>query len=650
MTRNQEVAPYASDLLIILGMVLAVNLPYFSPRSVPVHDTMQNFDIFYFFYNNFFWHGALPLWLPYGNFGWPSDFVQLVYLSPNNYLWGFLGALLRVKDALLLFKLSILADQCLSAIGVWLLSSLLFRRRDTRLLTGLAAAGCVVWYAQVSHNFRAYYLFPLAAYFLFNFFRKARFSYLALAGLTMTAQLMGGGAYYLCLWFFVFTLMVGVMSFNQGSAWRRAFSAAGRKDIAWTVLWGLMACFLAYFVRHSMAPPSMATEGRDPATGKVLLDNFLTYGRSARLKTVIADFISGRPTHLPYGSGRDNSVYVGLLTVVFFAWGVLRVRSREFLALLTGLGALVWLSLGGTFARMVYHFPLMAYYRHIGLVYGAVKILLIFCAGFGWEDFWAGRHVRWGPWVCLGVLAVDLLAFQDRVFQESYRLAQASDVFDVHPLAFQDMRLERASDPRQIDALKVSLYPGLATYAVAYDFAQFDPCRSAFRTDQMSPWARTVSGDGVITACGSPKIRFVPRAAFASSDSQAAERIRLSDPKETTVLSGEAGPAGGSTRVTASQQILAFAPDRLTLKADVRSSPGAWLVYSDAYHPGWSARVNGAARPIHRSDLAFKAVWLDPGASLVELAYRPAIGVRLSSVLALLGIAVACAVPLCLLI
>jgi len=54
-----------------------------------------------------------------------------------------------------------------------------------------------------------------------------------------------------------------------------------------------------------------------------------------------------------------------------------------------------------------------------------------------------------------------------------------------------------------------------------------------------------------------------------------------------------------------------------------RAQPG-WLVLTQAWYPGWKARVNGVERPIVRANYAFGAVQLDAGESAIALDYEPA--------------------------
>ncbi len=71
-----------------------------------------------------------------------------------------------------------------------------------------------------------------------------------------------------------------------------------------------------------------------------------------------------------------------------------------------------------------------------------------------------------------------------------------------------------------------------------------------------------------------------------------------------------------------------------------RTNPG-WLVISQAWYPGWKARVDGIERPFVRANFAFGAVKLEAGTSRVELDYEPK-SVIVGALVTLVG-ALACA-------
>jgi hypothetical protein len=95
------------------------------------------------------------------------------------------------------------------------------------------------------------------------------------------------------------------------------------------------------------------------------------------------------------------------------------------------------------------------------------------------------------------------------------------------------------------------------------------------------------------------------------------------DPRTTVLVAGDfPTSAPAATLPGESVQVVAYAAERVVLRADVRSP--ALLVLADAYFPGWQATVDGAAAPILRANLMFRAVALEPGTHEIIFSYAPA--------------------------
>lgn len=69
-------------------------------------------------------------------------------------------------------------------------------------------------------------------------------------------------------------------------------------------------------------------------------------------------------------------------------------------------------------------------------------------------------------------------------------------------------------------------------------------------------------------------------------------------------------------------RIVRYDPERVVMATPGAASGGV-LVLSDAWFPGWQARVDGRGVPVLRVDHALRGVALPPGAHTVELSYRP---------------------------
>ncbi len=382
-------ASFDLRLALLLLIVAALNLPYLPDRVVPVHDTFYNFANFHIFYSELFFHGDLPRWYPYGTFGLPSDFEQAASLSPFSYLAGLAGWLLGVRDALLLFKLAALGEQLAFVFGVYVLARRLFPTPDTALLLGLAAAGSVVWTVQQWWDLRLYALLPLVLFFVVRFLETRRPVELWLAGITGVAWALGTTPYAVPLQALVvlgFALVAGGRELPRALA---SLASPTRANLIGLGTFLAAAIAWIWFVSHALDHTSLHAPDRDPLTGTVDLATFRSYGGNANLVVVLNSLLFGWPLRFQWGSSGDNSFYFGLLPVAGLAIALARERSRPFLGLVLTAVALIALSLGGAFATLVYYVPGMGYFRHVGLVYGLVKALLLVAAGYGIERLWA---------------------------------------------------------------------------------------------------------------------------------------------------------------------------------------------------------------------------------------------------------------------
>ena len=79
--------------------------------------------------------------------------------------------------------------------------------------------------------------------------------------------------------------------------------------------------------------------------------------------------------------------------------------------------------------------------------------------------------------------------------------------------------------------------------------------------------------------------------------------------------------AGGTTASRTAARIEVDEPERVVVTASADAP--AWLVLTDTWFPGWTARVDGAAVPIARANHAFRAVALPAGTHRVEFTFRP---------------------------
>lgn len=146
-----------------------------------------------------------------------------------------------------------------------------------------------------------------------------------------------------------------------------------------------------------------------------------------------------------------------------------------------------------------------------------------------------------------------------------------------------------------------------------------------------APTSRGLAEDPVLMraiGCQSPKLFLTSQVRVARDLDEAAEMIKTSQDFDTLpVLFSET-----DVPIELLQQknvqpsslgrlfVTAFSANTLNVNAQVTSPGGGWLMYLDAYHPGWRVTVNGQAREIVTANLAFKAVRLEAGMN--EVAFR----------------------------
>ncbi len=108
------------------------------------------------------------------------------------------------------------------------------------------------------------------------------------------------------------------------------------------------------------------------------------------------------------------------------------------------------------------------------------------------------------------------------------------------------------------------------------------------------------------------------------------------DPSEEAIVeSREPAPrANGSGSV----EVVSYSATNVKLR--VHASTASFLVASDAYYPGWEARIDGQPVELYITDVAFRGIRVPPGDHAVEMRFRPVILYR-SAVISGLSLAAA---------
>ena len=158
-----------------------------------------------------------------------------------------------------------------------------------------------------------------------------------------------------------------------------------------------------------------------------------------------------------------------------------------------------------------------------------------------------------------------------------------------------------------------------------------------------------------------PRIRLTNRVLYAQNASAAEQLLRSGnfDQETITVIEDSRHPLPEFTGRNSKSEspdiennpslghttLVSYAPEYIQIKANVKQP--SYLILTDAFYPEWGARIDGQSQPIVPAQLAFRAVYLEPGLHDIEFYYqRNAFhwGLLISSSGLLLGI-VLCLIP-----
>jgi len=739
------------DLAMLALLVLVLDQFYAGVRVLPTQETAQAFQGFHYFYNQFFHTGEIPRWTPYGTFGAPTGFWQLLLLTPANYVCMIVGRWLGTENVLGLFKLSLLMEQFILLVGLYKLARLLYASRLAVFMVCAGTLGTVVWCCQVWSYLRVYYLLPLMLFFLLRFFERGRGWYFWLTGATVVVSLMGNPPFYALLWLVVLGVTAGVLTLRERSAWRSLVRPSAGNLFTFSGFL-LLAAAWGGVLAYSLARMRVGPQSLDEFVAR--LPGVATTARHKGwcLHHLFRMFVFSWPVHVYWSKTLENTVYLGLLPLPLGIYAVGRVRDARFWALGASALVLLWIA--------AHHAPSdgssteagFSALADVGRLTGLARVLILMCAGFGLQEllrrgrpghvvcmvlaafflhdllkdrfvlaglempmnlagfgwlkravwfitFWTrtslaglmaacavagvvvlkaisawrrwcgGSGVAMGPAVrrlavgVVGFYLLDVVLFQIVVAYTVPQVALAHDPrhvsLKVAPLLFPVQKKDRPLGERSWLAMwlmKAALSP-YTPDEMTYGFAQYD-ARAAYsdlllwsagpkrlfqarghRPKNDPAFARVLGWSG-------SKFRLMTNTIFVPSAERATEIIRSERTLDRVLIlrdgpPGEevrAGPTAAS-RKAGEVRLLEGSANRVAVEAEVTADGPTWLVYADAFHPGWRATVNGKETPIAEAYLAFKAVPVEKGKNVVVFRFDCGWGPRMAGVVAWLGVA-----------
>ena len=238
------------DLLLLSIFLIVLNTWFILIPYGFSHDTSFIFEVFYFFYNHFYLHHQLAQWMPYYSFGIPAHLWQLASLSVVQYFIIAIGSLLKITNVLLMFKISLVLEQLVFLVGMFLLSNNLFKRRSSVLLVCLASTTSLFSIHELFFDFRIYYLLPLTLYFLIRFIKENRPDLFWISGIIFLAWWLGNASYmiFVCIPLLVF-ITISFAAIHKGFGNFKCLLKMSFKNILLFVIFGIIS-FCIFDIHH----------------------------------------------------------------------------------------------------------------------------------------------------------------------------------------------------------------------------------------------------------------------------------------------------------------------------------------------------------------------------------------------------------------
>lgn len=647
-------------------------------------DALQAYSYFNCALSNFLLHGEFPQWLPYAAMGCPAEPYSLVFLGPFQIVLILLGGLLGIGQAWNLFFLGAVLELAVFVVSVWLLGREIYASRFAAAAVTVCAVLLGYWHVQIFWSHKMVVFFPLLLYYAVRLHKTGDFVHLWRGGTAFVLMLLGNLAYIapislLCCLVFYAALRL----FSRTRPRLSAQGILNRESLATALIFTFLAAGFLWLLGHAFDNLAIISPGRDAQTKTVTLDQFLNYGTLAVDK--LPEFFLGVPVPrysvemLFYLGAAPTAL------ILLALWRVRTVQFGSMLALAVFLFLLSLGTYGGvayavyhlpfvnTFRHLGHLLPLV---RLLGLFLAGfglealasggrercrdlavcLAVTAVLFLSLKWSVFasyapkdWTGfvpeiglaalaaglvgiRCRRKNPdWALLAlpalVVALELamaqyiLFFSLPLFVENGRFASdAIDVFAAQRHAFQAGRMADSSrEPRWEVVVGLSMRQPVNN-STLFLLTGIEPCAPIFRVDYATKGVLRLLEDKAPGALQASNKELAPLVALRGDH----WRLALLDPEYRRLCACGGGklvlnPDGPSPR-DVSPGVRHFSANRLSVEVD-QNEPGGRLFYSDAFHPGWKAQVDGAPVAVEMAGQAFKAVEVPRGRHVVEFAF-----------------------------
>jgi len=445
--------------LLLLGFEVLHLFFLILSRRLPLgHDGFFYFYMQYFFLNDVAINKEIPLWIPYVSHGISASWFYIIQgvFGPLAEVFLLTGRLFSSVNFLDIFHYGIFVDRLLLLTGVWLLSQRYFTSAFTRFFVASCVMASTVTMTTFYFTLHLYFAIPLMLYFGHAFLDTRRWRYFFLACNLFMIQMIGNIAYFIpvisltaFLYFLFYALDQPLEFLGKIKNLRWGISSAAG------ITGGLLSLGILGALLLASKDPAWLNPGYGRnSDGTASLNIFLTYAGNM-------DFHKWLELLLRLSPSLDFTVYMGFLALPLVLFGILYSQNRNRYPILLTALILLFFSMGTWVSVFFYYtWPMMKFYRHLGLMVPLIKLFLLFLAGFGFErilvqrDTWQGtRKISYACLVsgALLVMVSIILIHISAHGQEASRTivnfmtvdtSQTPSTFDPHTVSY---RLKEAS-------------------------------------------------------------------------------------------------------------------------------------------------------------------------------------------------------------
>src|SRR3989338_5127536 len=667
-TVNKNIFCKQYDLFLNITLLLLLLFLTVKMNCIPAHDTFWQYQSFFVFYNHFYFYKTILQWFPYGSYGIPAMPFNLMSITPALYLITFVGKVLDVTNTLLLFEMGIYIEIFIYFIGLYFLLIELNVSKSIRFIVLLSALSTTALQWQIGFMLNIFYLIPLILFCFIRLDKTKQIRWLYYSGYIFLINIIGIATYLILIQFYtLFFFFIGLLITNRALS-KTVFSTAIFKTKYFALLIIMLIPFItmAHFITHDLID---LTPGR--IHGYNTVDTFIHYAFQP-IGNVVYGYLTGNI------SLSDNTYYIGLFLLAAFIYGIFYCDNKYFRAFLLPIIFLIWLSISGIFAHIVYFFPGMKYYRHIDLTFGITSCLMIISAAIIIQNI-VNDHTR--RFVCptffiiiFTLMIVDFLVSHFVLhtiptFHSTVPIKILTTKFNLYQLFF-CMRIifystfiffaARSQRPIWIILFSIAIfdvmsYQFLQLYDIKHNYftatktittaekIKYQPKRSDtvknMTPNQLERWNLSTNMASVKNSLDDNSAVYSQSTyLFASSDPcHPKYRVDLLSPSIAPLFQQINHGHGTNNLLNIigchssklflnglplfTFQLNHFSGDTVSFTVENKSDRSQLLTYADAQYPGWTVFIDGQQKKLMTTQHGFKAVVLSPGVHTVYFEY-----------------------------